>query len=453
MELPSVGPPPAPEIRFLYDLRRGSTRLGLASTRRLLRALGHPERAAPMLHVAGTNGKGSTTALAAAMLQAGGLRVGRYTSPHVLHVEERICIDGLPMDAATLRARVRDLRPLLERTGVSFFEAMTALAAVHFRDEGIDVAVYEVGLGGRLDATNALPSAASIISSIGHDHEHILGRGLRAVCREKLGIVRRGVPLFAALDRADLVAQARAHCAARRAPFTPVPADAGHVLDLDLETGTRCELRWPLAIRLRTRFLGAHQVRNVALAAAGVLALRRRGAIARDPDLAEGAARATLPGRFQVLPAAGGEPLVVLDTGHNPEALAATLDTFEALLPGVRPTVVLGLLSDKRLGRSSDRLLGLARELILTAPAVERAWDVAAAARRLPRRRGLARVHAAPHVADALELAFGVAAGPVLVLGSHYLLGEAVPLLAARRGVTAESLLYPTGDEPLRAAS
>ena len=452
MDLPSVGQPLAPEIEFLYTLRRGSTKLGLDAVRRLLRALGHPERALPMLHVAGTNGKGSTTALAAAMLQAGGLRVGRYTSPHVLDLEERVCIDGAPVDGEALRARVRELRPLFERSGVSFFEAMTGLAAVHFRDAGCDVAVYEVGLGGRLDATTAIPSAVSVIASIGHDHEAILGRGLRAVCREKLGIVRRGVPLFAALDRPDLVQLARAHCAARRAPFTRVGPDVGRVVDMDLATGMECELRLPAdrdqrasTLRLHTMLLGAHQVRNVALAALAVQALRRRGAIARDPDVAIGAARAFLPGRFQALPPQGAEPLTVLDVGHNPEALAAALDVWDAVLPDARPAVVLGLLGDKRLGDAALRLARRAHTIFVTAPAVDRAWDVRAAASRLPHGRGLARVHTVPHVAEALARAFAAGSGPVLVLGSHYLLGEAVPLLAARRGVTPAALLRTSG--------
>jgi dihydrofolate synthase/folylpolyglutamate synthase len=451
MDQPRAGATLEPEIEFLYGLRRGSTRLGLGATRRLLRALGHPERALPMLHVAGTNGKGSTTAFAAAMLQAGGLRVGRYTSPHVLHVAERICVDALPIEPADLCARVRELRPLLVRTGVSFFEAMTVLAALHFRDAGADVAVYEVGLGGRLDATNALPSAASIIASIGHDHEAILGRGLRAVCREKLGIVRRGVPLFAALDRPDLVRLARGRCAARRAPFTLVPADAGRVLDIDLEAGTRCELRVPVPARLATRLVGAHHVRNLALAACGVLALRRRGVVGRDPDLVAGAARAFLPGRFQVLPPVPGQPLVVLDVAHNPEALAATLDVFDRVLPDARPVVVLGLLGDKRLGEAALRLARRAREILVTAPTVERAWDPRAAVRRLPRGRGLAHARSVASVADAIAEAL-TASGPVLVLGSHYLLGDAVPWLAARRGVTPAELLYGAADEPLRAA-
>ena len=452
MDLRSAAQPDSPEIRYLYDLRAGAARLGLASTRRLLRSLGSPELALPMLHVAGTNGKGSTTAFAAAMLQAGGLRVGRFTSPHVLRCEERIGVDGVRIDPESFRARVRELRPSLDRAGASFFEAMTAIAALHFRDAGCDVAVYEVGLGGRLDSTNAIPSSGSVITSLGHDHEEILGRGLRAVCAEKLGIVKRGVPLHAHLERSDLVRLARTHCSRRGAPLILLPRDAGRALGLDLWDGMHFELRLPYPIRLWSRFLGAHQARNAALASLAVLSLRDRGVVSRHPDLAAGAARAFLPGRFQVLPSVGGMPTVVLDVGHNPEALHATLDVAERVLPGERPVIVLGLLADKKLGGAAVRLAHFAQRIILTAPHVTRAWDPAEALDQLPRGRRLARVEVVPDVARAIDRAIAVCDGaPVLVLGSHYLLGEAVPALASRRDLEPELLLQPPAEEASRA--
>lgn len=450
MDLRSAAQPRAPEIDYLYSLRRGDTHLGLASTRRLLRLLGHPERGVPMLHVGGTNGKGSTTAFAAAMLQAGGLRVGRFTSPHVLRVEERITIGGVPIDPQEFLARVRDLRPFIARAGASFFEAMTGLAAVCFRDAGVEAAVYEVGLGGRLDSTRVVPAQVTVITSIGHDHESILGRGLRAVCREKLGIVRRGVPLFAGFDRPDLVRLAREACRAQRAPLMLVPADVGRVVDLDLQAGMRFELRLPERLELETCLLGAHQVRNAALAALAVRAMRRRGAVSREPDVAGGARAAFMPGRFQVLPAAGRDPLMILDVGHNPEALTATLAVFEAVLPGVRPVVVLGLLRDKRLGPVAERLSRFAARLVLTAPEVERAWDPVAARGQFPAGRGRARVDVVPRVAAAVRQAAELGPGPVVVLGSHYLLGEALLSLAERRGVGPESLLRPFEPEVSR---
>lgn len=438
MDRPSLSQPASPEIRYLYGLKRGSTRLGLAAIRRLLKSMGHPEADVPVVHVAGTNGKGSTTAFASAMLQAGGARVGRYTSPHLLRVEERICVDGLPIEPETFRARVRELRPFIDRAGASFFEAMTALAAVHFRDAGVDVAVYEVGLGGRLDATNALTSSVSLISSIGHDHEAILGRGLRAVCREKLGIVRRRTPLYAALERRDLVALARQHCEDRGAPFALVPRDIGRVVSMDPESGMRFEVFLPDRRQLVTSLLGAHQVRNAALAGLAVLDLQRRGHIRDAPDLEAGAAAAFVPGRFQVLPASHGEPPVVLDVGHNPEALAATLDLFEEVFPRVRPHVVFGVLADKRTEPIWPRLLRRAREVVLTVPDVDRAWDPLPLLPRIQAKAGRVRLRFVPRVHDAVEMVLDTARAPVLIVGSHFLVGEAFTALAQRRGTRPE---------------
>jgi dihydrofolate synthase/folylpolyglutamate synthase len=178
----------------------------------------------------------------------------------------------------------------------------------------------------------------------------------------------------------------------------------------------------------------------VALAALAVTELQKRALVDHAPDAAAGSARAFLPGRFQVLRA--GARVVVLDVGHNPEALHATLDVLEAVLPGARPVVVLGLLRDKKLNGVGERLSRLAERVILTAPRLERAWDPVAARALFPPGPA-ARCSVEPHVPDAVGRAFDGGTGPLLVLGSHYLLGEAVPVLAARLGTTPEQLLAP----------
>jgi dihydrofolate synthase/folylpolyglutamate synthase len=320
-----------------------------------------------MAHVAGTNGKGSTTALVAAMLQAGGLRVGRFTSPHVLSVEERITVDGRPIDprrsaASGSAARHRKVRP----------------SSKPRRRRAPLRRACRRRLRGRLGGRPTPPTSSRLRSRSDqrrHDHEAILGRGLRSVCRESSGIVKRGVRLVAALARPDLVRLARQTCAQRRAALTLLPPDAGRVLSVDLASGTRIELRAPFPVQLVTRFLGAHQVRNVALAAHAVVEMQHRGVLARPPDVVAGAARAFLPGRFQVLPPWQDDPTVVLDVGHNPEALEATLDVASAMPDRGRTVVVLGLMRDKKLGAAAPRLARFADEVVLTSPRVVRAWD------------------------------------------------------------------------------
>ncbi|HZM15764.1 MAG TPA: cyanophycin synthetase [Candidatus Krumholzibacteria bacterium] len=439
MDLPSPAQAFTPEIRFLYDLQRGETRLGLETTRRLLQSLGSPERQVPVVHVAGTNGKGSTTAYAAAMLQSAGWRVGRFTSPHVLSVEERVCIDGVPIEASAFAARVREARPHIERSGASFFEAMTALAAWIFADAGVDAAVYEVGLGGRLDATNALPAQVSIVTSIGHDHEAILGRGLRAICSEKLGIARPGVPLYAALERRDLVLLAREHCARQGAPFHLLPPQLVQVHGLELGGGMQFSLAVPGGERLWTHFLGAHYGRNAALAVLAATELVERRGAGRI-DVPRATASAFLPGRFQLLPQWKGSPLLILDVAHNPEALRSTLEVARAVLGSARPSVVLGMLRDKHLGGASEFLRGFARRVWVTAPAVARAWEPQEAAAELRASAPDLEVEIEANAVTALDRA-REAGAPVLVLGSHYLAGEVLPHLAAERGVPARDLV------------
>lgn len=454
MDLPSSSQPRTPEIRFLYGLRRGKTRLGLDSTRKLLQSLGSPERDVRVLQVAGTNGKGSTTAFAAAMLQSAGLRVGRFTSPHLLRVEERVCVDSQPISPDDFSRRVREMRPHIERSGASFFESMTALAALHFRDAGVDVAVYEVGLGGRLDATTALPAAMSIITSVGHDHEAILGRGLNAICGEKLGITRQGVPLHAAFERPDLIAQTRAHCSRNDVPLRLLPAGAASVIDLDLWTGMQFEIQGlSEPVRLWTRLLGAHHARNAALAAAAVLELAPQLPLRAPVDLAQGCLQAFMPARLQVLPAVGNEPTTILDVAHNPQSLHATFDVVEELLRTVRPVFILGMLRDKRLDGVIPRLARCARRIILTVPRVKRAWDLQAARSLLGRDCPDSVLESVPEVTAALQRASETAPTPVVVIGSHYLIGEVVPALALRRGQSPQALIVPQVlEEPRRAA-
>jgi len=446
MDLPSPAQAFSPEIQFLYGLQSGRTRLGLASTRHLLRLVGSPERDVPVVHVAGTNGKGSTAAYAAAMLESAGLRVGRFTSPHILSVEERICIDGVPIDPAEFAGRVRELRPAIERAGASFFESMTAIAARVFQAARVDAAVYEVGLGGRLDATNALPATVSVVTSIGHDHETILGRGLRAVCGEKLGIARAGVPLHAALTRPDLVRLARDHCARKRTPFKLLDPGLASVRSIDLG-GMRFDLALPGGAGLWTSFHGAHYARNAALAALAVADLLAARGKDEHTNLAAATARAFLPGRLQVLPASGTSPRVILDVAHNPEALQTTLQVVRALLGDERPVVVLGMMRDKRLGDASKLLDGWARELWIVAPRVARAWEPRRVAARLRARGGDLVLEVEPDACQALSRAM-TRATTVLVLGSHYLVGEVLPHLAAMRGVSAQSLLSAPAVQP-----
>jgi len=400
--------------RYLEGLSPLSMRFGLSRVERALQALGHPERAAPVLHVAGTNGKGSTCAMAAASLRAAGLRVGLYTSPHLVAFNERIQVDGAPLSDADLAAAVEAVRaasPWHEAGApedrLTYFEVATLAAFVHLARARVDVAVVEVGLGGRLDATNAVAPAVTAVARIGLDHTQLLGETVEAVAREKAGIFKPGVPAVIHAWQPPGVRELLAAEAARvGAPLTVAPAG------------------WsgPLAL------LGPHQQGNAGLAAAALRALRAAGLPVGEEAIAEGLATARWPGRLERV----GE--VLLDGAHNPDGAAALAAALSALHPGRPAELVFGVLADKDHRGMLSALAPVVRRLHLVTPASARARPAAEVA-GLAALLGLpADVHGG--VAEALACARGAAAGgvgagPVVVAGSLYLVGEARALLSA----------------------
>jgi len=396
---------------YLDGLQPLAMRFGLERMQRALAALGHPERRYPVLHVGGTNGKGSTCAMAAAALAAAGHRVGLYTSPHLHRFNERIAVDGVPIDDATLAARIEDVRqacPWHEGAGaedrITYFEFATLLALQEFAERGVTAAVVEVGLGGRFDATNAIARpTVTAIARIGLDHTQFLGDTVEQIAREKAGIFKPGVPAVVhGHQPAGALAVLREEAAARGAPFTVAPPDH------------------PGPVGLR----GAHQRGNAALAAAALRALAGAGVRVSEEDLRRGLAGAAWPGRLEEL---GG---VLLDGAHNPQGAAALAAALPALHPGRPVELIFGVLADKDHAGMLSALAPAVRRLHLLAPRSARARapeEVQALARSL----GVdADVHAELPAALACARAAAGEGGLVVVAGSLYLVGEARELLA-----------------------
>ncbi|HEY9448666.1 MAG TPA: Mur ligase family protein, partial [Gemmatimonadaceae bacterium] len=250
----------------------GGWKLGLETTRALLETMGSPHLRFPSFHVAGTNGKGSVVSMLDAMLRDSGLRVGRYTSPHLIDFRERICIDGVPIDEAAVVRFAERWLPEVERLGATFFEATTCMAFDHFARQGVDVAVVEVGLGGRLDATNVLTPLATAVTSIGMDHMQYLGDTIEQISAEKAGIFKAGVP--AAIGDGDAAVRARLARLARSADASRVLVVGDDWLVDDVvvdESGTSFSLTERVGGRrreLRTSLVGRHQASNAAVALA-----------------------------------------------------------------------------------------------------------------------------------------------------------------------------------------
>jgi dihydrofolate synthase / folylpolyglutamate synthase len=396
-------------LAYLASLQPLTVRLGLERVERALDALGRPELGLAVLHVAGTNGKGSTCAMAAAALAAAGHRVGLYTSPHLVRFHERIALDGQPISdeaLARLAAELRRACPWHDAGGegerLTYFEFATLLALLHFAREGVGAAVLEVGLGGRFDATNAVRPLACAVARIGLDHTEILGPTLDAIAREKAGIFKAGVPAAVAHDQPpEALAALREEAVRRGAPLTVVEAP------------------WTGPVALP----GPHQRGNAALAAAALRLLAGAGLPVPEEAIARGIATARWPGRLETV---GG---VLLDGAHNPDGAAALAAALEALHPGRPVELVFGVLADKDHEGMLRALAPAVRALHLLAPRSPRGR---APATYLDLARSLcpaADVHAS--AADAIACAREAAGrvGITCVAGSLYLVGEARQLL------------------------
>jgi dihydrofolate synthase/folylpolyglutamate synthase len=400
-------------VDFIFGLERFGMKLGLANMAALCRALDHPEAAFPSIIIAGTNGKGSVAAMADAALRAAGHRSARYTSPHLERIEERFVIDGREVEGATLESAAARVRGAIERLLASgdleapptFFEAATAAAFELFRDARVDVAVLEVGLGGRLDATNVVTPVAAAIVSIDFDHEAQLGHTLRSIALEKAGVVKPGIPVVCgAMPHEALDAIARV-CAERGATLIAAGGDAALAARV---------AAIPLSLR------GEHQRANAAVAVRLLEAVDRLPSVRLPVGAAAiraGLASASWPGRLESFEHRGCRVLV--DAAHNPAGARALASYLGTIAPdGV--TLVFGAMKDKAVAGMLEPLAPLARELICTTPPTPRAMDAGALA-LLARGAGIdARAVADPIDAVTQACARG---RMVVVAGSIFLAG------------------------------
>ncbi|WNG22015.1 bifunctional folylpolyglutamate synthase/dihydrofolate synthase [Cystobacter fuscus] len=338
-------------------------KLGLERVEAALEALGHPERRYPALHVAGTNGKGSTCAFASAALHAAGHRVGLYTSPHLVCVNERIRVDGVDISDECFGQRILEV---LERhpeaaTSLTYFEFGTVVAFWHFAREAVDVAVVEVGLGGRLDATRACVPLVTAITPVSFDHMEYLGNTLGAIAAEKAGILKPGVPVVLSRQAPEALEVLERLAREQRAPvllegrdFHLGPRSGGGLA----YEGTGLSLEG-LSLGLR----GEHQWQNAAVALATLEQLSARGVRVPAEALRTGLAGARWPGRLEEL---GGSPPVLLDGAHNPAGVGVLLEALRSLYPGRRVHCVFGVVADKDRGPMLRALLPACSSVHLT---------------------------------------------------------------------------------------
>ncbi len=423
-------------VRFLYALGNEikTAKLGLERVSALLERLGNPHRSAGFVHVAGTNGKGSVCAMIESGLRAAGLRTGLFTSPHLSEPTERIRIDGRPVGADLFAGafdRVHaaaegmlahgelDLHP-------TYFETVTAMAFLLFRDLQVDTAVLEVGLGGRLDATNVVLPVLCVITPVDYDHETFLGKSLESIAAEKAGILKRGVPVVVAAQRPDVEAFLEMRAAEAGAP---VFRSAGwRASELELYTrGSRFLADGPLTLRIECPLAGEHQVANALTAIAALHALGIQA-----QAIEEGLRQARWPGRLELV---AERPDIILDGAHNPAGARALAAHIERFYNGRRVWLIYGAMRDKAIAEMTGIVGPHAHEFVLTAPSQSRAL-------RPEAMRALID-HPSIHTANTLPEAFALVrreAGPedvVFVTGSLFLVAEARTLVKSMTGYYA----------------
>ena len=423
-----------------------SHKFDLAHMRVLLQELHHPEQHFPSVLIAGTNGKGSTAATLASILRASGLKTGLYTSPHLVRINERIRIDGVDIGDDTFAELHGKIDIAAERLveiaqlpwHPSFFEMMTAIAFEYFAREKVEIAVLEVGMGGRLDATNVVEPLVSVITDISLDHQKFLGNTVGEIAREKVGIIRPGRPVVTLPQQPEandvigntiLQLEARAVNAVPYVP--PVSPASAQYLAPATQVGEAGPIsRYPLQvlgeqILVETPLVGRHQLRNVALAVATAVELNQQGFSGITPASIESGIRGTKwLGRFQVIPARPGWPEIVIDVAHNPAGAWALRSALSAHYED-RPLIfVFGAMRDKAISEMAEILFPLADQVIATRPDNPRAASPEEI-REAGARTGT-EIEAVEDVDRALDRARELSAerAVIVITGSIYLVGE-----------------------------
>ncbi len=408
-------------IQFLYSLQLSGIKLGLENVSRLLAAMGDPQKKWPAVHIAGTNGKGSTAAFLYSILQEAGYKTGLYTSPHLVDFSERIRINQQLIDWPTIVEYTREIKQEIEKTKATFFEATTALAFRYFAEQEVDVAVIETGLGGRLDATNLTDPLVSVITSISFDHMQYLGESLRQIAREKAGIIKRGVPCVTNNSRPDVLEELKLKCREKNSPLSVL--NIGDHIEIIEETitGSRFHLQMPeFSLQdLQISLAGNHQVLNAALA---VLALKKAGALyASAENIREGLLKARWPGRLQIVE---DHPLTLLDVAHNPDGFLNVFTYIRKKFPCRPLWTIVGLSRDKDYLQIADILLNHSAHIGVVDHFSERGLESHKLLDVLV--GGKYKAELFPRVEDAYHNFKNHLSkdGIILIIGSHYLAGD-----------------------------
>ncbi len=408
-------------VKSLYGLQKFGIKFGLSKTENLLQAFGNPHVGQRYIHLAGTNGKGSTAAFMASVLREAGLRVGLYTSPHLVRFTERFLINGKEMTEQEAHGLIQEMKSIFSaEEPPTCFEATTAMALVYFARENTDIAIMEVGMGGRLDATNIIHPMVSGITNISMEHREYLGNTLVEVAREKAGIIKEGVELVTAATQPEVLGLFETTARKKGAPFYRV----GKEIRYRSSAGglSFYGRKWRME-KLRLGLTGKFQARNSALALGMLEVLHDKGIQIPETAIRDGMLKVTWPGRMQIV---GRNPTIMLDGAHNPGAAKALADSIGEESGYRRIILVVGIMGDKEIVKVLRPTVSLADYVFYTQPAY---WRAAAPEVLMQKAAFLGKPgETVPELSAAIAKAKEMA-GPedlILITGSLFTVGEAL---------------------------
>ena len=362
-------------LSYLFGLQKFGIKFGLSNITHLLELFGNPHIALKTVHIAGTNGKGSTSVTLASIIQEAGYRVGLYTSPHLINFNERIKINGAEIDeervvqlTEKLRLKIQDSRFSEELSKITFFEFTTAMALLYFAEEGVDIAVIETGMGGRLDATNVIKPLVSVITNVSIEHREFLGDTLEAIAYEKGGIIKDKIPIVTGVEQPSALQVIENICKEKEAPLYILGTDFSfHKKGTGIFSYKGIKESFD---DLRLNLIGSHQFYNASLVLAVTELLRERGFSIHKDTIYNGLRNVSWPGRLETV---SKDPWIILDGAHNPAGAEVLARAISDDLKFDRLFLIMGIMADKEIGAIISPLAPLAHEVILSRPRYERA--------------------------------------------------------------------------------
>jgi dihydrofolate synthase/folylpolyglutamate synthase len=411
-------------LDYLYGLEKFGMIFGLTQVERILEAIGNPHRELQAIHIGGTNGKGSTAAMMASILQREGYRVGLYTSPHLIRFTERIRINGREIEKEEVAALTEWIRERIEAPGITspftFFDFTTAMAFLYFKQRMVDLVVLEVGLGGRLDSTNVVDPLLSIITNISKDHEEQLGKSILKIAEEKAGIIKKGRPLVTAATQPKVLQLFSKVCRKEGAPYFRVGKEFRYVQNGERNfnyEGLNRKL-WSIYLNL----WGCHQMVNATTALGAMEVLEDLGYPVSNDAMIEGLREVEWPGRLEMV---CSSPKVILDGAHNPAGALVLKESLEKEFQYNHLVLLVGIMKDKDFESILEFLAPLADHIILTKPNIDRAASPALLKKALGRNEKKAEVIEDLKEAIGIGLSKTADEDLLCITGSLYTVGEA----------------------------